>query len=46
MLTQAMGDLTTAYNDAAGRTSTDIVTLSGNIGGWAEIRWNDNLENM
>lgn len=26
-------DLTTAYNDAAGRTSTDIVTLSGNIGG-------------
>jgi len=26
-------DLTTAYNDAAGRTSTDIVSLSGNIGG-------------
>lgn len=26
-------DLTTAYNDAAGRTSKDIVTLSGNIGG-------------
>jgi len=26
-------DLTAAYNDAAGRTSTDIVTLSGNIGG-------------
>jgi len=25
--------LTSAYNDAAGRTSTDIVTLSGNIGG-------------
>jgi len=32
-LTKAKGDLTTAYNDAAGRTSTDIVTLSGNIGG-------------
>ena len=32
-LTTAKGDLTTAYNDAAGRTSTDIVTLSGNIGG-------------
>jgi hypothetical protein len=31
--TQAKMDLTTAYNDAAGRTSTDIVTLSGNIGG-------------
>jgi hypothetical protein len=26
-------DLTAAYNDIAGRTSTDIVTLSGNIGG-------------
>jgi len=26
-------DLTAAYNDAAGRTSTDIVTLSGNMGG-------------
>jgi len=26
-------DLTAAYNGAAGRTSTDIVTLSGNIGG-------------
>lgn len=26
-------DLTAAYNDAAGRTATDIVTLSGNIGG-------------
>lgn len=25
--------LTTAYNDAAGRTSTDIVPLAGNIGG-------------
>jgi hypothetical protein len=25
--------LTAAYNDAAGRTCTDIVTLSGNIGG-------------
>lgn len=33
MLTAAKGDLTTAYNDAAGRTSTDIVLLSGNIGG-------------
>jgi hypothetical protein len=33
MLTVAKGDLTTAYNDAAGRTSTDIVSLSGNIGG-------------
>ena len=31
--TQAKLDLTTAYNDAAGRSSTDIVTLSGNIGG-------------
>ncbi|RPH30057.1 MAG: DUF3494 domain-containing protein [Bacteroidales bacterium] len=31
--TQAKLDLTTAYNNAAGRTSTDIVTLSGNIGG-------------
>jgi len=30
---QAKLDLTTAYNDAAGRTATDIVTLSGNIGG-------------
>lgn len=30
---QAKLDLTTAYNNAAGRTSTDIVTLSGNIGG-------------
>jgi Ice-binding-like len=26
-------DLIAAYNDAAGRTATDIVTLSGNIGG-------------
>jgi len=33
MLTAAKGDLTTAYNDAAGRTSTDIVQLAGNIGG-------------
>lgn len=32
-LTAAKGDLTTAYNDAAGRTSTDIVLLEGNIGG-------------
>jgi hypothetical protein len=31
--TQAKADLTAAYNDAAGRTSTDIVTLSGNLGG-------------
>lgn len=31
--TQAKLDLTSAYNDVAGRTSTDIVTLSGNIGG-------------
>lgn len=30
---QAKLDLTTAYNDAAGRTSTDIVSISGNIGG-------------
>ena len=30
---QAQGDLTTAYNDAAGRTSVDMVTLSGNLGG-------------
>lgn len=30
---QAKLDLTSAYNDAAGRTATDIVTLSGNIGG-------------
>ncbi|NCQ11176.1 MAG: DUF3494 domain-containing protein [Bacteroidetes bacterium] len=32
-LTTAQGDLTIAYNDAAGRTSTNIVLLSGNIGG-------------
>lgn len=31
--TQAKLDLTAAYNDAAGRTSTDIIILSGNIGG-------------
>jgi len=30
---QAKLDLTAAYNDAAGLTCTDIVTLSGNIGG-------------
>ncbi|MDQ3047312.1 MAG: ice-binding family protein [Bacteroidota bacterium] len=30
---QSKLDLTAAYNDAAGRTATDIVTLSGNIGG-------------
>lgn len=33
MLTAATGDLTTAYNDAAGRTATDIVLLAGNLGG-------------
>ncbi|MBN2893868.1 MAG: DUF3494 domain-containing protein [Bacteroidales bacterium] len=32
-LTTAKGDLTTAYNDAAGRTSIDMVLLAGNIGG-------------
>lgn len=32
-LTAAKGDLTIAYNDAAGRTATDIVLLAGNIGG-------------
>lgn len=32
-LTAAKGDLTSAYNDAAGRTCTDIVLLAGNIGG-------------
>ncbi|MDO3695045.1 ice-binding family protein [Wenyingzhuangia sp. chi5] len=32
-LTAAKGDLTIAYNDAAGRTSTDVVLLAGNIGG-------------
>jgi len=31
--TQGKVDLTAAYNDAAGRQATDIVTLSGNIGG-------------
>jgi Ice-binding-like len=31
--TQAKLDLTAAYNDAAGRTATDMVTLSGNLGG-------------
>lgn len=30
---QAKLDLTAAYNDAAGRTCTDMVTISGNIGG-------------
>jgi hypothetical protein len=30
---QAKLDLTAAYNNAAGRTSTDMVTLSGNLGG-------------
>ena len=33
MLTAAKGDLTIAYNDAAGRTSTDVVLLAGNLGG-------------
>ncbi|OFX34483.1 MAG: hypothetical protein A2X08_10260 [Bacteroidetes bacterium GWA2_32_17] len=33
IVNQAKLDLTAAYNDAAGRTSTEIVTLSGNIGG-------------
>ncbi|MDA3910889.1 MAG: ice-binding family protein [Bacteroidales bacterium] len=32
-LTAAKSDLTSAYNEAAGRTSTDIVMLAGNIGG-------------
>lgn len=30
---QSKLDLTAAYNDAAGRTASDMVTLSGNIGG-------------
>lgn len=33
MLTEAKGDLTIAYNDAAGRTASDLVLLAGNIGG-------------
>ncbi len=33
LVNQAKLDLTAAYNDAAARTATDIVTLSGNIGG-------------
>lgn len=33
MLTAAKGDLTIAYNDAAGRTAIDMVLLAGNIGG-------------
>src|SRR5690349_11931303 len=33
LVNQAKLDLTVAYNDAAGRTCTDMVTLSGNIGG-------------
>jgi hypothetical protein len=32
-LTAAKNDLTIAFNEAAGRTSTDMVLLSGNIGG-------------
>jgi hypothetical protein len=32
-LTAAKGDLTTSYNDAAGRITTDAVLLAGNIGG-------------
>jgi hypothetical protein len=31
--TQAKLDLTTAYNDAAGRTATDMFIVSGNLGG-------------
>jgi hypothetical protein len=31
--TQAKLDLTAAYNNAAGRSSTDMVTVSGNLGG-------------
>lgn len=30
---QAKLDMVTSYNDAAGRVATDIVTISGNIGG-------------
>jgi hypothetical protein len=30
---QGQSDLTSAYNDAAGRTATDIVLLAGNLGG-------------
>ncbi|MBP6673092.1 MAG: DUF3494 domain-containing protein [Bacteroidetes bacterium] len=33
LLTEAKGDLTTAYNDAAGRSAFDIVLLAGNLGG-------------
>lgn len=33
LATQGQLDLKAAYDDAAGRTATDIVTLSGNIGG-------------
>lgn len=33
VMTTAKGDLTTAYNDAAGRTSSEIVLLAGNLGG-------------
>jgi hypothetical protein len=33
IVNQAKLDLTTAFNDAVARTSTEIVTLSGNIGG-------------
>lgn len=32
-LTTAQSDLTIAYNNAAGRTSNDMVLISGNIGG-------------
>ena len=31
--TQAKLDIVSAYNDAAGRSATDMVTVSGNIGG-------------
>ena len=33
LVNQAKLNLTTAYNDAAGRTSTDMVLIAGNIGG-------------
>jgi hypothetical protein len=33
MVNQAKLDITAAFNDAAARTCTDMVTLSGNIGG-------------
>lgn len=33
LLTEAKGDLTIAYNDAAARSAFDIVLLAGNLGG-------------